>query len=209
LTGGLAIAGQLRAHGRRIERRALNDIDFVVHGFGAIPDSMAAAFLLHHVHPDAMAGKTLLQLIDESTAVRVDFFRTFGNTLTRAVALDHEPGGLRVVSVEDLAARTTALVCGSLQRLQTIDPKHAWAFTRLLGLGRQPELAAAWKDHRQAVPGTFEDATREAVRLLNAHPELIVVDAYSAVVMPCRRCRQQGPFRPGPPDRIVETLGYW
>jgi hypothetical protein len=30
LTGGLAIAAQLRAHGRPIRRRAVNDVDLVV-----------------------------------------------------------------------------------------------------------------------------------------------------------------------------------
>jgi hypothetical protein len=45
--------------------------------------------------------------------------------------------------------------------------------------------------------------------LLEAHPELVVVEEYSAVVRPCERCREQGPFRPGPPERIVQTLGYW
>lgn len=209
LTGGLAIAAQLRAHGRPAERRGLNDIDLVVHGFGAIPESVTASFLLHHVHPDAIEGRTLLQLIDEATAVRVDLFRAFGNTLARASAFDHQTSALHILSVEDLVARTTALVCGSLRRRKTIDRKHVRAFTRLLGLGRQEQLAAAWSDHRQAIPGTLEDATREAIRLLEAHPELVVVEEYSAIVMPCERCREQGPFRPGPADRIVQTLGYW
>ena len=204
LTGGLAIAARLRAHGRLIERRDLNDIDLVVHGFDAIPESIATAFLLHHVHADAVEGKTLLQLIDEATAVRVDLFRAFVNTLTRAAALDDETGGLLVVSVEDLVARTTALVCGALQRRQAIDPKHARAFTRLLGLGRQPELAAAWNDHRQAVPGTLEDATREAIRLLHSHAELVVAEKYSAAVLPCDRCRTHGLFQPGPADRAEQ-----
>jgi hypothetical protein len=137
LTGGLAIAAQLRVHGRPVERQELNDIDLVVEGLGAVPESMAASFLLHHVHPDAVEGKILLQLIDETTAVRVDLFRTVGNTLTRASALNEQAGALPVLSVEDLVARTTALVCGSLKRGATIDRKHAPAFIRLLGLGRQ------------------------------------------------------------------------
>jgi hypothetical protein len=90
--------------------------------------------------------------------------------------LDHETGALHVLSVEDLVARTTALVCRSLKRHKTIDPKHVTAFTCLLGLGRQDQLAAAWSDHRQAIPGALEDATREAIRLLDARPELVVVD---------------------------------
>jgi hypothetical protein len=53
LTGGLAIAAQLGAHGRPVARRALNDIDLIVHEFSAIPESVTASFLLHHVHPDA------------------------------------------------------------------------------------------------------------------------------------------------------------
>ena len=205
LTGGLAIAAQLRAHGRPVERERLNDIDLVVHGFGAIPESVTASFLLHHVHPDATEGKILLQLIDERTAVRVDLFRSFGNTLARASAT----GELDVLSVEDLVARTTALVCGSLRLGKKVDVKYATAFTRLLGVGRQKQLAVAWSDHRQAVPGTLDEATREAIRLLAAHPELVVVEGYSAGVTLCERCRQQGPFRPGAADKIIQTLGYW
>jgi hypothetical protein len=209
LTGGLAIAAQLRAHGRPVERGRLNDIDLVVHGFGAIPESVTASFLLHHVHPDATEGKILLQLIDETTAVRVDLFRSFGNTLARASASDDETGELDVLSVEDLVARTTALVCGSLRLGEKVDVTYATAFTRLLGVGRPEQLAVAWSDHRQAVPGTLDEATREAIRLLAAHPELVVVEEYSAAVTLCEGCRKRGPFRPGAADKIIQTLGYW
>jgi hypothetical protein len=113
-----------------------------------------------------------------------------------------------VFSVEDLVARTTALVGGRLRRGQSVDVKHAAAFTRLLGLGRPDQLAAAWNDHRQQVPGTLGAASREAARLLEAHPELIVVEEYSRDVSPCERCREHGPFRPASPSKIVETLGY-
>jgi hypothetical protein len=157
LTGGLAIDAQLRAHGRPVEPRYLNDIDFVVEDFASIPRSLAASFLQHHVHPDAINGRTLLQLIDEPCAIRIDLFRALGSTLSRAATLDAETGALAVLSVEDLVARTTALVCGSLRRRKCVDVKHATAFTRLLGLGRPGQLAAAWNDHRQPVPGTFDE----------------------------------------------------
>ena len=209
LTGGLAIAAQLRANGRPVERRHLNDVDLVIHGFAAIPESVTAAFLLHHVHPDAIEGKTLLQMIDERTAVRVDLFRAFGNTLARASPLDEDTGALPVLSIEDLVARTTALVCGSLRLHKEVDVKHTTAFTHLLGLGRREQLAVAWTDHRQTIPGTLEEATHEAMRLLEAHPELVVVEEYSAAIIPCERCRAHGPFRPGAADKIVQTLGYW
>jgi hypothetical protein len=164
---------------------------------------------LHHVHPDAVEGKTLVQLIDETTAVRVDLFRTFGNTLARASTLDDETGELHVLSVEDLRARTTALACSSLRLGKKIDAKYATAFTRLLGVGRPEQLAVAWIDHRQAIRSTLHEATREAIRLLAAHPELVVVEEHSPAVTPCESCREQGPFRPGPADKIVQTLGYW
>ena len=121
LTGGRAIAAQL----------------------GRFPSRSRRSFLLHHVHPDAIEGKTLLQLIDEATAVRVDLFRPFGNTLARASALDDETGALHVLSVEDLVARATALVCGSLRLRKKVDAKHATAFACLLGVGRQQQLAVA------------------------------------------------------------------
>jgi hypothetical protein len=63
-------------------------------------------------------------------------------------------------------------------------------------------------DHRQQVPGTLDEAASEATRLLETHPELVVVEAYSADAPPCERCREQGPFRPAPSGRIVEILGY-
>jgi hypothetical protein len=207
LTGGLAIDAQLRVHGRSVEPRALNDIDLVVENFGSIPGSLAASFLQHHVHPDAIDGRTLLQLVDQPRAIRIDLFQALGSTLSRAVKLD-ETGELDVLSVEDLVARTTAFVCGRLRRGQGVDVKHATALPRLFGLGRPEQLAAAWNDHRQQVPGTLDAASREAIRLLEAHPELLVVEEYSRDASPCERCREHGPFRPAPSGRIVEILGY-
>ena len=82
------------------------------------------------------------------------------------------------------------------------------AFTRLFGLGRPEQLAVAWNDHRQQVPGTLDAASREAAGLLEAHPELVVVEEYSGDASPCERCCEHGPFRPASPSRIVKILGY-
>jgi hypothetical protein len=206
LTGGLATAAQLRAHGRKVERMHLNDVDLVVDGFDVIPESVTDSFLQHHVHPDAPEGRLLLQLIDETTGVRVDLFRAFGNTLARASAL--HTGGLGILCVEDLVARTTALV-STLRRGKHLGPKHATALTRLLGLGRHEFLTAAWSDHRQALPETLDEAIGEALRLLVTHRELVIVEQYTAAITRCDRCCERGPFRPDPADRIVQVLGYW
>ena len=208
LTGGLAIDAQLHAYGRPVERRPLNDIDFVVESFASIPESLARSFLPHHVHPDAADGKTLLQLVDEAHRVRVDLFLALGETLSRTVPLDDETAGLDVLSIEDLVAGSTSLVCGRLLRGLTIDVKHVSAFNRLHGLGEPAKLIAAWNDHRQHVPGTLDEASREAARLLEIHPELVIVERYSSEPVTCERCRQHGPFGPASPSKVIEVLGY-
>jgi hypothetical protein len=150
----------------------------------------------------------LLQLIDEPHRVRIDLFRALGTTLSRACPIDDNGGRLDVLAVEDLVARSTALVCGRLRRSLPIDVKHVTAFRRLRGLGAAAALAAAWADHRQQVPGTLDEASCEAARLLEAHPGLVVVERYSGDPVQCDRCRPHGPFRPAPPDHIVRVLGY-
>jgi hypothetical protein len=123
--------------------------------------------------------------------------------------LDNETGALTVLSVEDLVARTTALVCGALRQGRQIDVKHATAFDRLRGLGGEAELVVAWDEHRQDVPGTLDEAVEETLRLRDAHPELVVVEEYSTEVVECGRCRTHGAFQVAPAGKIVEVLGYW
>jgi hypothetical protein len=209
LTGSLATEAQLRAHGRPIDRRALNDLDFIVDSFNAVPPSLADRFLIHHINPDASEGKTLLQFVDKESALRVDFFRAFGATLTRACVVDEQTGRLLVLAVEDLVARSTAHVCGRLRQGRPIDVKYVRAFTRLARLGEPPRLTAAWRDHRQELPGTLEEATREANELLLRCPDLLVRETYSAVVTACDQCQDHGPFRRAAPEVIVSILGYW
>jgi hypothetical protein len=205
VTGGLAIEARLRAHGRPVHSRALNDVDLVVESLDAIPPALADGFWLNHLHPHAPEGKMLLQVIDRERALRVDLFRAFGATLARARVLDEQTGSLPVLAVEDLIARTTAHVCGRLRRGLEIDVKYVRSFMRLTDLGRPAELAAAWDDHRQDVPGTLEDAIRETHQLLGRHAELVVSAEYADVVTACDRCQNYGPFRLAPLETIVDT----
>ena len=210
LAGGLAVEARLRDCGRPTDYgRTLNDVDLVVGDFNAIPTALAAGFVVNHVHPYAPEGKTLLQVIDRERTLRVDLFRAFGATLSRACVMDDQTGPLRVLAVEDLVARTTAYVCGRLRNGLEIDPKHVRAFTRLADLGRPEQLSDAWQDHRQDVPGSLEEATQEAHELLRRHPELVVSDQYSTTIAACERCQDYGPFRAASPRTIVEILGYW
>ena len=129
LTGGPAFAAQRRACGRPLERRALNDVDLVVHSFADIPPSLAASLLLNHVHPDAAAGRTLLQLIDEPHRLRTDLFCAFSRTLAPSASIDEVTGTLPSVSVEDLVARTTAMVCGQLRLGRMLFPVSCFLIT--------------------------------------------------------------------------------
>ncbi len=162
LAGGLAIEAHLLSQGRATGQRGLNDVDVVVESFASLPGSLADGFLLHHIHPYAREGKTLLQLIDPERALRIDVFRQFGATLARAEALNGALGPFAMISLEDVVARTTSLVFGSLRRGQTIDPKYAEAFQRLARLGEPVKLDAAWRDHRQAEPEAFHQAAQRA-----------------------------------------------
>jgi hypothetical protein len=209
LTGSLATEARLRAQGRPIERRALNDLDFVIDSFNSIPTSLADRFLMHHIHPHAPKGKILLQLVDQKSGLRLDLFRAFGTEMTRANTMDEQTGRLLVLSVEDLVARSTAHVCGRLRQGRPIDVKYVRAFTRLAGLGKPPQLADAWRDHHQEVPGTLEEATQQANELVALSPELLINETYSASVTACDQCAECGPFRRAAPDVIVSILGYW
>jgi hypothetical protein len=205
LTGSLATEAHLFSLRRKTEQVPLNDLDFVVESFASIPGSLARGFLVHHIHPHAPEGKTLLQLIDPERALRIDMFRQFGATMTRTSRLC----GLPVISLEDLVARTTSLVVGHLQRSGTIAVKHARAFRRLAGAADPAKIDAAWRDHRQSGPESFQQAARLAHQLLELHPELAVHERYSAEVRVCPQCQDQGPFERARPETIVKALGYW
>jgi hypothetical protein len=209
LTGSLAIEACLRAQGHSIYRFPLHDVDIVVESFDIIPTALADGFLMTHIHRHAPPGKTLLQIIDSERALGVDLFRAFGATLARARVLDEETGLLPVLSIEDLVARMTALVCGRLRSGREIDAKYVRSLMRLTYLGKPAQLTEAWADHRQDdVPETFEEAARETRQLLARRPQLVVSEEYSAVRSACDRCKDYGRFRLAAPETIIDILGY-
>jgi len=207
LTGGLAIEAQLARHSRPTARRPLKDLDVVVERFESLPPSLGARFLMNHVHPHAAAGKTLVQLVDREHALRVDLFRAFGATLSRAVTLDSEAGPLRVVSLEDLVARTTAHAARVLDG-RPLEAKHARSFARLQGLGDARRLEESWRDHSQDVRGALSDVACACAQMLAARPDLIVQEGRYDRVRSCDRCENHGAFRVAPAEDIVAILGY-
>jgi hypothetical protein len=72
LTGGLAVETHIQNGRHKPCIRALNDLDFITGEFKGIPTSLAADFVFTHVHPLDPPGKTILQLIDRDTSLRID-----------------------------------------------------------------------------------------------------------------------------------------
>src|SRR4051794_33467031 len=103
LTGGLAVEMHIQNGGHTPCIRALNDLDFITREFEGIPISLAGEFLFRHVHPLDPPGKTILQLIDGDTSLRVDVFRAYGATMSRTTNAELGSIAVRLISLEDLA----------------------------------------------------------------------------------------------------------
>src|SRR5262249_32935383 len=95
--------------GCRASMRALNDIDFIAESFDAIPETLRDDFLFGHIHPCDPPNRTMLQFIDAENALRIDVFRSHGDTMRRTSNLDRSADIIQLISVEDLTARTARL----------------------------------------------------------------------------------------------------
>jgi hypothetical protein len=202
LTGGLAFEFHGRRRGLDGPARPWNDVDFVTGSFEDIPETLAEDFLFRHIHPHAPPGKTLLQLIDCDTALRIDVFRACPGTLGRA-------GKTRVVSLEDLMARTARLLL-DLADGSPVAQKHAGDYLRFLGCVDEARVEDAWPDHRKpAHPATFREANELLRDLIRANANLLVTPKYSqdpnAV---CVQCEPAGQFQLADPNVVLRLLGY-
>lgn len=78
------VAARLREASAPVPRKPLNDLDIVVSAWSDLQNSLAAGFLMNHVHPLAPEGKLLLELASPEHQLRIDVFRQYGLTLARA-----------------------------------------------------------------------------------------------------------------------------
>lgn len=209
LTGSLAMQIHLLRLGNSIERRPLNDIDFLVGSFGEISQTLADDFIFTHVHPRQGPGKTLLQCVDPHTTVRIDIFHALGNTMLRAVSCDLGNRDLRIVSLADLTANAARL-CMNLADGATLPAKHAQAFLRLLPMISSAEMEPVWREHRKPDhPKSFAEAARLLHRLIASRKDLQVVTEYSRNIRTaCPLCDQTEGFPLAQPSRILSLLGY-
>ena len=209
LTGGLALEAQMTGLGRGPRIRSLNDVDIVVESFASLPAALAETFLVRHIHPQAPEGKILVQFVDPHECLRIDVFRACGATMERSHPLSFGSTVIKVVSLEDLAARAGRLLMG-IEQCATVARKNAEDFKSLLEFIHLERVEVAWQDHRRASdPLSFKDSSTGLLQLIQLHGNLLVDFPYSRDVDAiCPRCREVEPFRLASPRMIMSILGY-
>lgn len=209
LVGGLAVEFHcLRARNTPMIRR-LNDIDFVASAFDCIPKTLARDFLFRHVHPFDPPGKTMMQLIDAETSLRVDLFRACGRVMRRTISVDLPSGPLQVISVEDALAHAARLLL-DLDASVRVPQKHADDYLRLTELVKPSDVETAWRDHRKPIhPVTFRETKTLINRLVATRRNLLTNPEYSTNAAEiCPRCVRTTPFQLADPKVVLSLLGY-
>lgn len=209
LAGGLAVEIHCLLGGLPPSNRALNDIEFVAAAFDCVPETLAKDFLFRHVHPLDPPGKTLLQLVDAETRLRIDLFRAYGAIMTRARPIRLPFGPVQLISGEDVLARAARLLL-DLRGGVPVAPKYASDYLRLERLMQTCDLDIAWQDHRKSDhPVTFREADTLVRDLIATHRELFITPEYSKdATQICSRCVPTTAFPLADPGVVLSLLGY-
>jgi hypothetical protein len=209
LTGGLAVEIHRLSRGCHASMRALNDIDFLAESFDAIPETLGHDFLFRHVHPRDPPNKMMLQFVNAESSLRIDVFRSYGDTLRRTSNLALSTGIIQLISLEDLTARTARLALDLAGGVPT-PSKYASDFRRLAELVDATEVETAWLDHRKpGQPASFKEATGLLQHLILARQNLLTTPDHSkAAEEVCPRCEGTRSFRLADPKVIRSILGY-
>lgn len=195
LTGGFAVELHLALCNGGPISRGLNDIDFVVERFDDIPETLSSDLIFRHIHPHDSENKTLLQAVFPDTAVRVDVFRAKAGILRRSISVQIAGRRQRLISIEDLVARSARLSL-TLAENHQMPAKHAHDFLRLLPYAVEDKVENAWADHRKTRhPVTFCEAAQLLKVLIPGRADLQVVPAYSHnSESKCERCEPTTSF---------------
>jgi hypothetical protein len=179
LAGGLAVEIHCLLGGLSPSNRPLNDIDFVAAAFDCAPETLARDFLFRHAHPFDPPGKTILQLFDVETRLRIDLFRAYGRIMTRARLIRLPFGPVQLISGEDVLARAVRLLL-DLRGGVPVASKHASDYLRLEQLMQTCDLEVAWQDHRKSDhPVMFGEANTLVRDLIATHRKLLITPDYS------------------------------
>ena len=209
LAGSLAMFAQLKASGRVLADRVFVDIDFVTISLNGLPGTIADEFLCPHVHADAGVGRTLVQFVHPSDAVRIDVFAASEGSLSRATPFRFGDTTVPVVSLEDQAARAASL-CMKLVRGGPVAAKHARDLKLMLPSVSNSDIDIVWDEHRHpSDPSCFQDAVKLIQDHAEAHLELLVTPEFSSDLSSiCPKWAKAGAFHPAPAAQIFSILGY-
>ena len=209
LVGGLAVEFHCIRAGHPHPIRHLSDIDFVSPAFECIPETLARDFLFRHVHPFDPPGKTMMQLVDADTSLRVDVFRADGGIMSRAISVDVPSGPLRVISLEDVVAHQARLLL-DLDASLPVPAKHADDYLHLAELVKSSNMETAWQDHRKPThPMTFGETSTLLKELIATRRNLVISLEYSKDTAEiCPRCVRTSPFQLADPNVVLSLLGY-
>jgi hypothetical protein len=144
LTGGVAIGLHFDIMlGDRARASTADDIDFVADGVDAVRETVAREFLVSHFHlPQPGYQKFLIQLVDPTARLRLDFFPDARRALCRAPVVDVAGVPLRVVTAQDILDHKLALLSGASVE-SPIDQKHYADAERLAAVCRRDVPAYA------------------------------------------------------------------
>ena len=209
LTGGVAVELHRMRLGCEPAARPLNDLDFVVDSFVAVPATLKDDVLFRHVHPLDPPGKLVLQFIDPERALRVDVFRSSGGTMDRTSPVAVRDVAVRLVSLEDLTARTARILLDLANGVPTA-AKYVHDYVRLEELVEPRQVEPAWRDQRKpSQPETFQEAAGLIERLIPSRTDLLISPQYSKDVdHVCPRCTAIDGFPLADAKLVLSLLGY-
>ena len=127
----------------------------------------------------------------------------------RSIAAEIDGVNLRLISIEDLIARTGRL-CMDVADDTPIPAKHARDFLRLLPLADVDAVESVWQEHRKARhPESFKAAADSLIELIATRPDLQVNLRYSFDINEsCPRCEATPNFPLADAESILSLLGY-
>lgn len=209
LVGGFAVEIYWLRSGSPPSIRPMNDLDFIAPTFDCIPETLAKDFLFRHVHPSDPPGKTMLQLVDADTAMRIDVFRAYGDIMSRTRPVELPSGLIQLISLEDAVARAARLAL-DLAEGMPVASKYVHDYLRLAEIVRSSEVETAWSDHRKPMhPMTFRETSALLKDLIPAHGDILFTPQYSKDTTECcPRCVPTGPFQLADPNLVLSLLGY-
>lgn len=186
VTGGVAIQLGLAAIGHRGSRTTIVDLDLISKRLDSVLETVSSSFLVSHYHvPQPGVPKSIIQLVDPVSRMRIDICPDLVGSLTRARRFTIGEQSVNLLDLQSILDHKLLTVTKASQTGSAVDPKHDLD-ARALG--------AIFRREAPAVPA-----------------DLLVEDVYGGNVdLVCQRCelsRTRG-FPWAPKNEIFDLLGY-